>query len=182
MNTATKVVGIAALVYLGNKLIGLARKAKNIQDNISVSTAFKSAGFKGLSPSLTFTITITNLSGINITVKNLFSKIFMVSNGKPVEVSYSNVEPVIHMKTGGSVSFDTTFQVNGIGVILNLLKTQELKVVTYYDVLEQRLEYANAIDVKTIAQKVKSAVGLSGPRVIGYIPGQGNIYQAMGMI
>lgn len=160
MKTGVKIgIGVAALLLI-NKAVGFVRKAKDLQNNISVAISFKNATLKGLTPYVTFSITITNLSGINITIKNLFSKIFMVTAKGPVEVSFSNVLPSLTLSTGASTTFDSTFQISGLTTLINMLKTTELKVITYYDFMQQRLEYPTSINVQAIAQKVKSSVGL----------------------
>jgi hypothetical protein len=162
MNKAVKVGVIGLVAYGLFRAIGLAGKAANIQDNLYVSPAFKSATMQGLTPLVTFSVEIRNISGISLKVRNLFSKLYLHSGEKTTEIGFSDVVNLVDMPTGRASTFDSTFRISGITALANILRAQKISIVTYYEVAGQRLSYTSNIELTGFVAGLKKTIGLSG--------------------
>jgi hypothetical protein len=159
---AGKLILGAGILFGLWKLANAATKASALQSNIYVNPAFKSARMQGITPLVTFAVTIQNISGINLRVRNLFSKIFIVTPEGRSEIGYSNVTDEVAMPSGESSSFDTTFNISGLTTISRIFKAQQLEIVTYYEVAGQRLSYTSNMNVAEVVNGIKAKLGLKG--------------------
>jgi hypothetical protein len=159
---AGKVILGAGILFGLWKLAGAATKASALQSNIYVNPAFKSARMQGITPLVTFAVTIQNISGINLRVRNLFSKIFIITPEGRTEIGYSNVTDQLNMPSGETSTFDTTFTIAGLTTLGKLFKAQQIEIVTFYEVAGQRLNYSSQINVADVVNGIKGKLGLKG--------------------
>ncbi len=159
---AGKVILGAGILFGLWKLAGAATKASALQSNIYVNPAFKSARMQGITPLVTFAVTIQNISGINLRVRNLFSKIFIITPEGRAEIGFSNVTDQVAMPSGETTTFDTTFTISGLTTLSRLFKAQQIEIVTFYEVAGQRLSYSSQIAVAEVVNGIKGKLGLKG--------------------
>lgn len=165
MKTGVKLL-VGGLIGVGAwKALNFATKAVNIGDNIYVEASPKSAKLRGLSLSVLIGIVINNVSGIKLTVTNLFSKLIInLKDGTKEDGGLSSVTPSLTLEKNQFINFDTTFSISYLTLAQKIItgKVQSIDLITYYDFKGQQLSYTTKIDVNKVVEKVKSVIGLSG--------------------
>lgn len=150
------------MLYGANKAIGLARKASKIADNLSVSVTPKSFSLLSLTTVKSIiSATLTNYSGFNLNVSNVYSKLNLIeSNGAVTETGVSSVIPQISFKNNESKTFDLAFNFSYLTIIGKILtgKVKQIQVITFYDFGGQQLSYQSSVDLAAFISKAKAFV------------------------
>jgi hypothetical protein len=163
MAVSVKKITIGAIALAGIYwLLGRANKARNIPNNIYVQSNLVDVNLGLLQSTWKLGINIRNITGFNLSIRNVFSKVFInTSDGKRIEVGVTNLTPRIDMPNGGESNSTAELRVSNISVGVNLMKTTSIEVVTWYDFAGQQLNYPSSIDVKSISGPILAKLGIS---------------------
>lgn len=160
MNKGLKTLLIVGAVgFAGYRLIGAARKATKLADNLYVSPSIAGVKLGVLSSKLVFNVNIRNLSGFNLTVKNLFTKLQFVTDSGPIEIGVSGMTPIITLNNNGETTFSTEFQISNLSFLLNLKKATAINTITFYDFAGQQLSYPSQIDLPNFKSLISKHFG-----------------------
>jgi hypothetical protein len=166
LKTGTKLLLAAGAVVIGYKGVGFFRKAANIKNNIYVSPL--PTNFKIVSPllaSVGIKVDINNVSGINLSIKNLLSKLILnLTDGTQLEAGVSNLTPNLNLVNNQTQSFNTNFNIPYLTLVGKIVtgKVKSIDLITYYDFKGQTLNVKSNISVADFVKKAKSALGFSG--------------------
>lgn len=174
LKKSTKIlIGAAAAIGL-YKGVNLLSKVSKLADNISVSATPKSFSLASVTTvKAVFAASLNNYSGFNLSIKNLLSKLYLVtSDGAKIEAGVSNRVGALDFKDGEVKIFDLNFNFSYLTLVGKILggKIKSIELVTYYDFKGQTLHYTTVIDYAAFAAKAKSFV--TGNKTVS---GVGNI-------
>lgn len=144
------------------KGVAFIRKASNLKDNLSVNVTPKAFSLLNLTTVKSIiSATLTNYSGFNLNVSNVYSKLNLIENGGGIsEAGVSSVIPKINFKNNESKGFDLAFNLSYLSIVGKILtgKVKEIQVVTFYDFGGQQLSYKSSIDLASFISKAKAFV------------------------
>ncbi|MDI1305392.1 MAG: hypothetical protein PSX42_11190 [bacterium] len=166
MKASTKILIGGVAVALGWKGMNLITKAKNLKDNLFVKPELKKfTNFSATSVTALINAALTNYSGFNLNVKNVYSKLVLVlKDGTQMDAGLSSVTPSISFKNNETKAFDLSFTLSYFTIALKVItgNVKTINVVTFYDYAGQQLQYVSTIDVQKFADKLKSKNTVSG--------------------
>lgn len=156
-------IAVAALTALGvYKGIGFFRKAGKIADNLTVNAAPKSFSLVNITTVKSIiAASLTNYSGFNLNVSNVFSKLLLVNTeGVKSEVGISTVIPSIEFTNNQTKTFDLGFNFSYLTIVGQILagKVKKIELVTFYDFKGQQLQKSTIIDFAAFVAKAKAFV------------------------
>lgn len=162
MNTGTKIIIAGIGIYGVNKAISLARKATKIEQNLSVNVSAEDFTLVNATTARSnLKASLTNVSGFSFTIKNLFSRLQLVSvSGSVIDAGQSTVIPSLQFSNNATKSFSMSFDFSYLTIIAKLLagSIKTVRVVTYYDYAGQQLNYTTEIPLSDYISKAKAFV------------------------
>lgn len=161
-----RLLGAVAVIGTGVYAVGKLRKASQLTKNLFVDA--KPSGFSrsGATINITFDVSITNYSGFNLNVKNMFSVIQLKSkDGQWVDAGRSNIIPALSFKDKETApKFSLKMGLSAFSTALQLINggISEIQIITYYDFAGNQLSDITKVDVAALVKAAKAKLGLFG--------------------
>lgn len=162
LKTSTKILGALGLTAIALKANSLFKKASRLADNIYVSAAPESFKLINASTvSVLFSVSLKNVSGFNLKISNVISKLYLVSeSGVRTEAGMSDKTPSLSFKDNQTIVFPVSFQFSYITLIGKILSgsVKQIEIVTNYEFAGQPMSYSSQIDFASFISKAKSFI------------------------